>query len=30
VNASDLDAMRRELSAYFEEMPKDRTRIYTE
>lgn len=30
VNAPDLDAMRRELDAYFEEMPRDRARIYTE
>jgi tRNA-dihydrouridine synthase len=30
VNAPDLDAMRREHDAYFEEMPRDRARIYTE
>jgi len=30
VNAPDLDAMRRELEAYFEEMPGDRRRRYDE
>ena len=30
VNASDLDSMRRELDAYFQEVPADRIKIYTE
>jgi tRNA-dihydrouridine synthase B len=30
VNAPDLASMRSELEAYFEEMPGDRTRVYSE
>jgi tRNA-dihydrouridine synthase B len=30
VNAPDLDTMRRELDAYFEEVPSDRIHLYTE
>jgi hypothetical protein len=30
VNAGDLDTMRRELDAYFREVPTDRVKVYTE